>query len=92
MKTKDNISLFEYRQRKAQAAANKAKAQQQVYGYLKELGYSRQWAEEAAEAGQDLRDGGGLNADDLSRVNKIMKKIRAYDMKGYEIESSTTIC
>lgn len=89
--TKERISLFEYRHRKAMAAANKAKCQQQVYEYLKELGYSHRWAEEAAEAGQDLREGGELNADELSKVNKLMQQIRAYDMEGYEIESSTTI-
>ena len=85
------LPLFEYRRRKAQADMNKAAAQQRVTEYLMQLGYTRRFAEEAAELGQDLRPVGDLTPDEATQANKLLAEVRSYQAEGYKIEKETII-
>lgn len=91
METKERISVFEYRQRKAQAEADFAAAQQEVFAYLIGLGYKTRWAEDAAESGLNFIGGGDMSEEELTAVNSLLAKVRQCNELIHEIESSTTI-
>jgi hypothetical protein len=88
---KESVTLFEYRRRKAEAAMQKAQAQQQVLDFLLAAGYQYRYAEQVAEAGQPLLRPGDMSADEFTRINELLASVGTLEAAGYTLEQEVIL-